>query len=309
MKHVGVDIVTGFLGSGKTTLIAQAMRGPLARPDVVFIINEIGDIGLDGRVLTGFAGAERLVELAGGCICCSIEEAKFDLAIRELVDRFDPALVVIETTGLAEPGPLEERVVRAGLGLDAVVTMVDAENFSSAWRTRAGRSQIKAADFLVVSKTDLCPPASVDRLERRLQRKNRRAAIVKGVHGGVNADLLFGLGVARLRPSPGHGSPPDRHLDTDAIGALCLRTERSLDKARFERFLRKLPVSILRAKGVVRFADTPWRCAFNYTCGRYELNWVEWPGGPDASEAVFIGHEIEAARAALKTGLSGCELD
>jgi cobalamin biosynthesis protein CobW len=309
MKHVGVNIVTGFLGSGKTTLIGHAMRGPLARPDVVFIVNEIGEIGLDGRVLTGFVGAERMVELSSGCICCSIEDARFDMAVAQLVDRFDPALLVIETTGVADPRPLEERISRAGLGLDAVITVVDAENFSAAWRTRVGRAQVRAADFLVVNKTDLCSGLAIRRVRRRLTRKNGRAGVFEAVKGNVPSDLLFGVGITRLRLATDAGAGEPDHLGADGISALSLRAPGALDKARFERFLRRLPASILRAKGVVRFADTPWRCIFNYTCGRYELSWVRWQGGPDGSEAVFIGCDIERSEAALRSGLAGCELD
>lgn len=309
MKHVGVDIVTGFLGSGKTSLLAHAMKGVLARPDVVFIVNEIGEIGLDGRVLTGFESVERLVELTSGCICCSIEDASFDVAIADLVGRFDPALLVIETTGLADPRVLEERVARAGLGLDAVIAVVDAANFRrTAEATKAGRAQVAAADFLVVNKLDLCPPTEAQRLRRRLRRLNGRAALLDAVRGETRSELLFGLGAGRLRKSA--GAPPRAdHLECDGISALCLRTDKAVDRRRFERFLARLPTNVLRAKGAVRFAGSPWLCVFNYTCGRYELNWVQYRGACGGGEAVFIGTAIRDAEAALAAELARCETD
>lgn len=310
MKPVAVDIVTGFLGSGKTTLLSHALAGPLARSDVVFIVNELGEIGLDGRVLTGMASAETVVELTGGCICCSVEEAQFDLAVRDLVDRFDPALIVIETTGIADPAGLAQRVSMAGLGLDAVITVVDAEGFdASAKATRVVRAQIAAADFVVVNKVDLCDGRGLARVHTRLRRWNRRAQVLDAVRGAVDCDMLFGLGLRRYRRGAeartvagGRG-----HLHGDGIRALSLRSERVLDRERFERFLRRLPSEVVRAKGVVSFSDTPWRCVFNYTCGRYELNWVQWPAAPTGSEAVFIGREIERAGPALAGGLTACE--
>jgi cobalamin biosynthesis protein CobW len=311
MKPVSVDIVTGFLGSGKTTLIAHAMRGVLSRPDVVFIVNEIGEIGLDGRVLTGFESVERLVELAGGCICCSIEDSRLDSAVRELVDRFDPALIVLETTGLADPRILEERVVLAGLRLDAIITVVDAENhLTRAASTRVGRSQVSTADFLVINKLDLCSVTEHARLRKQLRRRNPRAALFNAVRGEAQSDLLFGLGFRRYRPPNEGGTRPcASHLHSDGIGSVSLRTPGVLDRRRFERFLRRLPPSVLRAKGVVAFADTPWRCVFNYTCGRYELNWVQWPKAPAGSEAVFIGRQIESAEASLMQALTLCAPD
>lgn len=310
MKPVAVDIVTGFLGSGKTTLLAHARVGPLARPDVVFIVNELGDIGLDGRVLTGMASAENVVELAGGCICCSVEDARFDMAVRDLVDRFDPALIVIETTGIADPEILVQRITMAGLGLDAVITVVDAEGFAaSASAARVVRSQVSAADFIVVNKVDLCDPRRLGRVHSRLRRWNRRARVFDAVRGAVDCNLLFGLGIRRYR---GQGEvratvTGSGHLHEDGIGALSLRSRRALNRDRFERFLGRLPAAVVRAKGVVRFADTPWRCVFNYTCGRYELNWVQWPSAPVGSEAVFIGRGIETAEPMLAVGLAACE--
>ena len=310
MKPVAVDIVTGFLGSGKTTLLTHALAGPLARPDVVFIVNELGEIGLDGRVLTGMASAEAVVELAGGCICCSVEDARFDLAVRDLVDRFDPALIVIETTGIADPVVLGERVSMAGLGLDAIITVVDAAGFdASAKAARVVRSQVAAADFVVVNKVDLCDAGDLGRVHARLRRWNRRARAIDAVRGAVDCNLLFGLGLQRYRER-GEGRTAvggDGHLHEDGIRALSIRGRRALDRERFERFLARLPAAVVRAKGVVSFADTPWRCVFNYTCGRYELNWVQWPAAPDGSEAVFIGREIERAEPFLAGGLAACE--
>ena len=310
MKRIGVDIVTGFLGAGKTTLLAHALSGPLARPDVVFIVNEIGQIGLDGRVLTGLASVERIVELPSGCICCSIEDARFDLAVRELVDRYDPALIVIETTGLADPTPLEQRVLAAGLGLDAVITVVDAAALDTALRhSRVVRRQVSAADFIVLSKADLCSPSQLARVRRRLARWNRRALVIDAVRGKVKTDILFGLGVSRYRAAANPASARDGngHLAEDGIASVALRGERPLDRARFERFLGRLPANVLRAKGVVSFADTPWRCVFNYTCGRYEMDWIQWPGAAAGAEAVFIGRDIARAEPVLSDGLARCE--
>jgi cobalamin biosynthesis protein CobW len=311
MKPVAVDIVSGFLGSGKTTLLTHALTGPLARPDVVFIVNELGDIGLDGRVLTGMASAESVIELAGGCICCSVEDARFDMAVRDLVDRFDPALLVIETTGIADPAVLGDRIAMAGLGLDAVITVVDAANCNaSAQMARVVRTQVAAADFVVVNKVDLCDVRSLGRLRAQLRRWNRRARVFDAVRGNVDCDVLFGLGLQRYRKEaepPACGERGRSHLQEDALRAISIRSRGVLDRDRFERFLGRLPAEVVRAKGVVSIAGTPWRCVFNYTCGRYEMNWVQWPTGPAGSEAVFIGREIERAESTLADGLSACE--
>ena len=128
MRSVAVDILTGFLGSGKTTLLRHVLEHGLRGKPVAVIMNEIGEVGIDGTVVTGLSAVEKMVELASGCICCSIDDYRFDLAVQEIVETARPQLIIIESTGLADPEPLAHRVKNAGLGLDAVITVVDAAN-------------------------------------------------------------------------------------------------------------------------------------------------------------------------------------
>jgi G3E family GTPase len=128
MRNVAVDILTGFLGSGKTTVLRHVLAHGLRDKRVAIVMNEIGEVGLDGKVITGLSAVEKMIELAGGCICCSIDEYRFDMAIQEIIDTVHPHLIIIESTGLADPEPLAYRVKNAGLGLDAVITLVDAAN-------------------------------------------------------------------------------------------------------------------------------------------------------------------------------------
>src|SRR5215510_5321647 len=150
MPPVAVDILTGFLGSGKTTLLRHVLEHGLRGKPVAVIMNEIGDVGIDGKVITGLTAVEKMVELASGCICCSIDDYRFDLAIQEIVETARPQLIIIESTGLADPEPLAYRVKNAGLGLDAIITVVDAANVERQMKeTSIARAQIEAADFLV----------------------------------------------------------------------------------------------------------------------------------------------------------------
>src|SRR3989442_7396526 len=176
MRTVAVDILTGFLGSGKTTLLGHVLAHGLRGKPVAVIMNEIGEVGIDGRVITGLANVEKMVELSSGCICCSIDDYRFDLAIQEIIETAKPHLVIIESTGLAEPEPLAYRVKNAGLGLDAVITVVDAANFERHLaESEVTRAQIEVADFVVVNKLDLVDAAAIRRVERRLARLNPRA--------------------------------------------------------------------------------------------------------------------------------------
>ena len=306
MRTVAVDILTGFLGSGKTTLLRHVLEHGLRGKPVAVIMNEIGEVGIDGKVVTGLANVEKMVELTSGCICCSIDDYRFDLAIQEIIDTAQPHLVIIESTGLADPEPLAYRVKNAGLGLDAIITVVDAANVERQLaETEVARAQIEAADFLVVNKLDLVDAPAVARLERRLAKLNPRAERMKTVRGALDSDVLFATGVATFRERARAGSD---HLHADAIGSFVYRSRLPLRQAMFERLLRRLPADILRAKGIVRFVDRDWHCLFNFTCGRHELTWVKLESGMEESQAVFIGRDLRRHQGRIEAALAACEV-
>ncbi len=306
MRTVAVDILTGFLGSGKTTLLRHVLEHGLRGKPVAVIMNEIGEVGIDGKVVTGLANVEKMVELTSGCICCSIDDYRFDLAIQEIIDTAQPHLVIIESTGLADPEPLAYRVKNAGLGLDAIITVVDAANVERQLaETEVARAQIEAADFLVVNKLDLVDAPAVARLDRRLAKLNPRAERMQTVRGALDSDVLFATGVAAFRERARAGSD---HLHADAIGSFVYRSRLPLRQAMFERLLRRLPADILRAKGIVRFADRDWHCLFNFTCGRHELTWVKLEGGMEESQAVFIGRDLRRHQGRIEAALAACEV-
>ncbi len=306
MATVAVDILTGFLGSGKTTLLRHVLEHGLRGQRIAVIMNEIGEVGIDGTVITGLSAVEKMVELSSGCICCSIDDYRFDLAVQEIIETTNPHLILIESTGLADPEPLAYRVKTAGLGLDAVIAVVDAANLEHHLRAAGvARAQIEAADFLVVNKTDLVDAAALARVERRLARLNPRAERLRSVRGAVDSDVLFATGVASFRERAAAASD---HLQVDGIASFLYRSPRALRQEAFERLLARLPADILRAKGIVRFAGRDWHCLFNFTCGRHELSWLRLEGPATAeSQAVFIGRGLERHRPRIEAELAACE--
>jgi len=307
MRTVAVDILTGFLGSGKTTLLGHVLAHGLRGKPVAVIMNEIGEVGIDGRVITGLANVEKMVELSSGCICCSIDDYRFDLAIQEIIETAKPHLVIIESTGLADPEPLAYRVKNAGLGLDAVITVVDAANVKRHLaETEVARAQIEAADFLVVNKTDLVDDTALAAVERRLTRLNPRAERFRSVRGALDSEVLFATGVAAYRQRAQH---PTNHLAADGIGSFVYHSARPLRQEAFERVLGRLPRDVLRAKGIVRLAGRDWRALFNFTCGRHEITWIRLDEAGTESQAVFIGRDLDRHRARIERELVACEID
>jgi cobalamin biosynthesis protein CobW len=305
MHSVAVDILTGFLGAGKTTLLRHVLDHGLHGKPVAVIMNEIGEIGIDGRVVTGLSAVEQMVELSSGCICCTIDDYRFDLAVQEIIETTRPHLIVIESTGLADPEPLVDRVRGAGLGLDAVITVVDAANARRQLReTEVARRQIAAADFLVLNKVDLVGDDEAGRLERTLERINPRPQRFRAVRGAIDSDLLFATGVAAFRERARRSGGD--HLPADGFASFVYRSDGWLDQRRFERLLDRLPRDVVRAKGIVRFAGRDWQCLFNVTCGRAELSWVKLPA-VEENQAVFIGRNLARHEAAVRARLAACE--
>ncbi|MGY6632229.1 MAG: CobW family GTP-binding protein [Alkalilacustris sp.] len=212
--RIPVTLITGYLGAGKTTvlnrLLATAEAGRVA-----VIVNEIGQIGLDHDLVS--ETTEEMVLMQSGCLCCSVRgdlvATLADLGRRRANGQLAFDRVVIETTGLADPAPIQHTLVLdPGVAgqflLDGVVTVICA---ATGMRTLdAGFEavgQVAVADLLLITKADLVPPQALAGLEARLARLNPAARRLRADHGRVAPGALFGLGALRgdVTPEQGHG--------------------------------------------------------------------------------------------------------
>jgi G3E family GTPase len=282
---------------------------------VAIIMNEIGDIGIDGKVITGLEGVEQMVELNSGCICCTIDDYRFAVALQQIVHETKPDLLIIETTGLADPAPVLGRLESAGVARDAVITMVDASTYLRLSRQHDTLvAQVKAADFLVLNKIDLVSERERRGVERRLRRQNRRAHLLQASYGQIDTDLLFGTGVSAYRARL---TTADEAVSTagaahthgqDAIQVFSYQTESPVDLYAFERFLKKLPGNVYRAKGLLQLTGGAFPHLFNFTCGRFDFH----PLSPDLAgkfptQSVFIGRDVLALREKIVGKFRLCE--
>lgn len=293
-----VAVVTGFLGSGKTTLLSRLLAHPELGETAV-IVNELGEVAIDHHLLRRVD--ERTVLLRSGCVCCSL---RGDLAdeLRDLLGRRErgeiPAFrrVVIETTGLADPGPilytlLSEPVVKHHFEPETVVATVDAQH---GLRHPESVRQAAAADRIVVTKIDLADPA---KLERRLRRLNPAAELLEAEFGDVDPGRLFARGPGVL-PSTASDAPADHEFH-----AVCLVFEEQLDWTAFGIWLTMLLQArgseLLRVKGLLNVGGP----------GPAVLNGVQhvvyppahldgWPDDDRRSRIVFIGRGFEESELA-----------
>lgn len=315
MIKTSCNILTGFLGSGKTTLLKYIMQHGLRNKRVAIIMNEIGDIGVDGKVITGLEGVESMVELNNGCVCCTIDDYRFAIAVQQITQETRPDLLIIETTGLADPNPIVDRLKAASVARDAVITLVDAATFLAlSAEHEVLDEQVRAADFLVLNKIDLVSERVRQKVEKRLQRLNRRALLLEASYGQVQTDLLFSTGVSAYRArlqaatqTAGTGAADHAH-GQDALQAFSYETPAPVDLYAFERFLRKLPSGVYRAKGLLQLTRGAFPHVFNFTCGRFDFQ----PLAPELgrrfpTQGVFIGKDLHAWKDEIISRFRACE--
>jgi G3E family GTPase len=317
---IPVTILTGFLGSGKTTLLNHVLRA-LHGKRIAVIENEFGEVGVDGDILVRDAGDE-IVEMANGCICCTVrgDLTRILGTLAEKRDRGELAFerVVIETTGLADPGPVAQTFfveddVAGAYRLDGIVTLVDAVHASRTLDTQpVSRRQVGFADRLLLTKTDRVADTAADALAARLQRMNARAPVRRVTQGRAALADVLDLGgfeldaAADLAPrAAGHA-----HAHGDDIATFAWRGTSALDLEKVEEFLglvvERYGDDLLRYKGVLDVAGRD---------DRIVLQGVQRMVGCDAgrrwgadaargSVIVFIGRRLP--QALLVRGLDLC---
>jgi len=268
---VPVNLISGFLGAGKTTLLRHVLEHGLAGRRVAVIVNEIGEIGIDGRLIEGLDNVDQMVELNSGCICCS-PGLQFGLAVQEILDTVKPELLVIETTGTAQVGPLTAEVESLGLRVDAVSCVVDAEHIAyQLAQSVAAREQVCQADFLVLNKCDLVEPRRLSRISKQLSHLNRRAVQHRTEYGRVGIDLLFATAGKTFRERA--VAPVSDHLAEDGIESFVYESAYPFrELGRLEQALSRLPRDIYRVKGLAAVGEDERHYLVNVTCGRVRFD-------------------------------------
>ena len=200
-SKVPVSILTGFLGSGKTTLLNRILSEEHGKR-IAVIENEFGEVGIDqGLVIDA---DEEIFEMSNGCICCTVRGDLIRVLgnLRKRRDKFD--YVLVETTGLADPGPVAQTFfmddeIRSEFSLDGIVTLVDAAHIEQQLgRSDESTEQVAFADVLVLNKTDLVDNEALDRLEARLRGLNRMAQVMRSERANVPVDTVLNLDAFNL---------------------------------------------------------------------------------------------------------------
>lgn len=265
-----VTIICGLLGSGKTTFLKNLLKKKGA--DTVVLVNEFGDVGIDGQVISG-SGMD-VIELPSGCVCCSL---KMDMvkALKELADKFNPKEIIIEPSGIASPSGILEIFETPGLPqlkLSPIIGIIDAVSFMEDHRSdiygHFFYDQITNSDILIVNKCDLVSEEEPSRISNVLRDLNPAAIILQSVHGEVNLPEDAGRGIFK---------PAHSHLEFESFawrkqGRISRETVTSLfhgiDGGKFGR--------IIRSKGIFNLQDSCMR--IDYASGMITEEPVSYNG-------------------------------
>lgn len=319
-----VSLITGFLGSGKTTLISRLVRHPRMNR-VAVVINEIGEIGIDHDLVS--VSSESVSLLSNGCLCCALrtdlqETLRLLFAQRCAGEIPDFDRVVVETTGLADPAPviqtlISDTLIASRYRLDGTITLVDAVNGAAQIdQHREAIRQIALADRVLVSKTDLAQPDDVSALETRIARINRHASIVPVVNGEIDPETLCGLGVSSSRAGPATlrflGEQSDSPVEENGrylgqtttavhdphIDTLSLRFDVPFTWPVFSAAMSLLTSmrgpDLLRVKGIVSVDGAPVLVQAVQHVFHEPVHLDRWPTDDIGSRIVFITRGIDA---------------
>ena len=344
MAFIPASILTGFLGSGKATLLKRVLTEAHGQK-IAVIENEFGDENIDNEILVQDT-KEQIIQLNNGCVCCTIREdlrtTLSDLAAKKRKGELQFDRVVIETTGLADPGPvaqtffMDDEIAESYL-LDSILTLVDAKHADGQLDTRQeARRQIGFADQIFISKADLVDDATVDALIHRVKHMNPRAPQRKVNFGEVPIAEVFDLRGfnlnAKLDIDPeflsgdGHGHDhhdhdhdhehgehcdhPHHHHHDDDVKSFVFRSDKAFNPAKLEDFLGAIVQvygpKMLRYKGVLNMKGSDRKVIFQ---GVHQLMGSDlgpkWAAGEKkTSKMVFIG--LDLPRDVFLQGLEQC---
>ncbi|WP_077034029.1 GTP-binding protein [Pelomonas sp. KK5] len=343
---IPATILTGFLGSGKTTLLKRVLHEAHGQK-IAIIENEFGEEDIDTSILVTET-KEQIIQMNNGCVCCTIREdlrtTLADLAAKRRKGELDFERVIIETTGLADPGPvaqtffMDDEVAESFL-LDSILTLVDAKHAEDQLNTRQeARRQVGFADQIFISKADLVDANAISELTHRIKHMNPRAPVQTAHFGEVELAKVFDLRGfnlnAKLEIDPDflkaddhdhdhdhhhhdhdhehgeHCDHPHHHAHDDDVKSFVFKSDRPFNPVKLEDFLGAIVQvygpKMLRYKGVLNMKGTDKKVIFQ---GVHQLMGSDlgpkWmPGETKTSKMVFIG--IDLPKEILMQGLEGC---
>ena len=285
----------GFLGSGKTTLARRILEHQPGRPRMAVIVNEFGDVGIDGTILEG--KAIDLIELTSGCLCCTLKGPLLS-AVEEIEARKDAQYVIVEATGVAEPKEMIEMFADAKLqgryDIGPLVTVVDAANFLQLREILGGfyTEQIEHSDIVVLNKIDISSTKKLQEVQQEVEQLSPEATIFFAERCDIEVDEVLDGAPSRLLADRIESDVSDTeghdHARHPAVESFVLEAAGNAGRDGIKSFFAGLPVAVWRAKGFATVDGEPM--LIQYTIGGLDLSPAK---RPPHEHLVFIGRQMD----------------
>lgn len=296
-------ILTGFLGVGKTTMLVNTIQTQFKDKKVALIVNEFGEVGIDGTVLKNVHS--EVLEISEGCICCTLSN-EFNQGVQEIIKNYNPEILFVETSGASEPLPIFLALHKLGISVEGVLCVIDSKNFHTYKHHETARHQIGSSNIILLNKTDLVTQdelitveTEVIKIKKTCDARNAltKKPIFKGYvlqhtkQGVVNAKIFEGLykqnDIIELDTVHQHHN----HTQENGITQKIAYIKKDVTKQELNTLLSSLPKNVYRAKGIVKLSNATQPQLVNYAFGytTYE-NLEDYEG---ESTFIFIGDTVE----------------
>lgn len=332
-ERIPVTVLTGFLGSGKTTLINHILTDTKHKKKIAIIENEFGDVGIDDSLLRKNVkenAEEEIIEMMNGCICCTVRQDLI-VVLKRLAQRVSTGeskldAIIIETTGLADPAPVAQTFfvdeeVRAFSRLDGIITMIDAKHVEQHLDEEKpdgveneSVEQVAFADRLLLNKTDLVEEEDLVRVEKRLKNINKFAPIVRCQKSEVKIDSVLNIKAfdleRTLEMDAEFLNTDGEHEHDDSVSSLSIVLEGEVDLDLVQEFVSGVLMEdakdIFRMKGVIAVAHSNEKFVYQAVhmlfAGTFTEKWQE--GEKRESKLVFIGRNLK--KDSLRSRFESC---
>ena len=289
-----VTLLAGFLGAGKTTLLKRILSWEADLTGTVVIVNEFGDVGIDGSMLKD--AASDMVEFSSGCVCCVLK-AEFNVGLKKIWKELEPKRLLIEASGVADPEAItkvfDDPGIREHMKVTKVVTVVDADFWEA--RDHLGPlffHQLEDADLILLNKIDLIGEDNIPRMLKEIHDEIEGSTVIPTLHCRVDPETLwtagrdkdFGLEPGEYFDEDDHEHDPEEH---ERCVPFHFVNSEPLDEDRFKQFVENLPWEVFRMKGPVKFKDKTR--LINFVGGKSE--WIEWEDTQETRLA-FVGMRV-----------------
>jgi G3E family GTPase len=296
-------ILTGFLGVGKTTMLTNTVKEQFKDKNVAIVVNEFGDVGVDSEIISNVHS--EVLEISEGCICCQLA-TEFEAGVTEIIQKYNPDIIFVETSGASEPFPIFLSLQNLGISVEGVICVIDSKNFDSYKENSTAKYQIGGSNIIVLNKTDLVDENQLADLETQMRElkeeyniKNTLTGqtifnnyIINHATNGIVSKEVF-EGVYKIDEIIEIDKSQHQHHDHTAKDAITQKVAYFKDDICFgdvDEVLKNIPSNIYRVKGVVKVNDVPNPILINYSFG--DVSFEDLPEYDGKSMLILIGENI-----------------